>query len=190
MSELPNATDQPEAASGTADTATGPVFDPLGDLAADRPAPAGSWTDPPASRSYGDPFNERYEEWVRSETGGPAGKEYLVRGDGRQALFDATTVREQDGNQTEVLIDAKGRYAQFIDPESGRFKDFWANSRDSGLNGELKQARRQVDVADGRPVEWWCAERQTARAFNQAFAGSGLAGHIRAVYRPMAEQEG
>jgi hypothetical protein len=157
-----------------------------------RPGPgsqvqdAGQWAPPTTPRHHGHPFNAEYEAWIRRETGGPEdGTEYRVQHDGEQAFFDATDVQDRDGVPTEVLIDGKGRYEQFIDPDTGDFKPWWRDSEKSGLPGELAQAERQVRVADGRPVEWWCAEQATADAFNDAFANNpNLSGRIVAVYKP------
>jgi hypothetical protein len=101
-------------------------------------------------------------------------------------------VREtRDSQVVEVLIDAKGRYEQFVDGQTGQFMPWWADQSRTGLRGEMAQARRQVEVANGAPVEWWCAERTTARAFNRAIrADKRLRGRIRAVYKPMIDQEG
>ncbi|WP_283138628.1 hypothetical protein [Rhizohabitans arisaemae] len=137
-------------------------------------------------RYHGAPFNADYEDWVRRECGGPPGREYLVvRGD-EKVLFDAARTEQRDGIPVEVLIDAKGRYAQFIDKATGEFHSWWAESRRSGLPKLKERALDQVQVGAGRPVEWWCAERNVARLLNGIFAlDNRLAGRIRAVHRPM-----
>ena len=147
---------------------------------------AGQWEPPPQTRTYHDPFNAEYEAYVRQQAGGPDdGTEYVVRHDGEQAYFDGTEVQDRDGTPTEVLLDAKGHYAQFVDPKTGEFKRFFVISEDSGLGGEFRQAERQVRVADGRPVEWRCAEQAAADAFNDAFRDNpNLRGRIVAVYQP------
>jgi Restriction endonuclease fold toxin 5 len=147
---------------------------------------AGQWEAPSTPRHHGNPFNAEYEAWVRRQTGGPEdGTEYLVRHGDEQAYFDAADVQDRDGVPTEVLLDAKGRYENFVDPETGSFREWWADSERSGLPKELEQAERQVRVANGRPVEWWCAEQATADAFNEAFADNPrLNGRIVAVYKP------
>jgi hypothetical protein len=147
---------------------------------------AGQWQHPPAARTYHTPFNAEYEAYVRQQAGGPNdGTEYLVQHDGEQAFFDATEVQDRDGTPTEVLLDAKGRYEQFVDPETGEFREWWAESERSGLPKELDQAERQVRVANGKPVEWRCAEQATADAFNEAFRNNpNLRGRIVAVYQP------
>jgi hypothetical protein len=147
---------------------------------------AGQWEPPPQARTYHDPFNAEYEAWVRQQAGGPNdGTEYVVRHDGEQAYFDGTEVQDRDGTPTEVLLDAKGHYEQFVDPETGEFKEWFAESERSGLPKEIEQAERQVRVANGKPVEWRCAEQATADAFNAAFRNNpALRGRIVAVYQP------
>ena len=50
----------------------------------------------------------------------------------------------------------------------------------------LDDADRQVKAADGRPVEWWCAEEEAADAFDERFAfDRRLRGRIEAVHKPM-----
>jgi hypothetical protein len=148
------------------------------------------WEVPDTPRHYGDDFNRRYELWVRRSTGGPADREYRVEHGGEVAWFDAAVIQDRDETPTEVLIDAKGRYAQFLDTGSGEWRPWWGQS-EKGLNRMTDTARRQVRVANGRPVEWWCAEEDTAEAFTEAFRlNPMLRGRIRVLHKPMPEQEG
>ncbi|WP_283137802.1 hypothetical protein [Rhizohabitans arisaemae] len=136
-------------------------------------------------RHHGAPFNADYEGWVRRECGGPADREYLVVHGGKSVMFDAARVEQRDGVSVEVLVDAKGRYDQFIDKGTGDFYSRWAHSSRSGLPKLLDRALDQVVAGAGRPVEWWCAERAFARLLNRAFNNDPrLEGQIRAVYRP------
>jgi hypothetical protein len=151
--------------------------------------PSDGWVDQPV-REFQRPINAHYEAWVREETGGPARMEYAVDdGKGGFVHFDSRMVEERDGERLEVLIDAKGTYAQFLDAE-GEWKGFFGRMEDTGLARMLRDADRQVRAADGRPVEWWCMQADVADAFNETFKDDpGLAGKIRAVYRPMPGQE-
>jgi hypothetical protein len=154
------------------------------------PAPVGRWAVSPP-RTFGDPFNERYEVHVRKSAGGPHDQEYLVERDGERVWFDATRRDVRDSKTVEVLIDAKGQYAQFIDRKTGEFALWWRKQTKSGLRGALTQAQRQVRVADGRPVEWHCAEEATADLFNDEFSvDPALDGRIEAIYKPMPDTEG
>ncbi|WP_283138499.1 Tox-REase-5 domain-containing protein [Rhizohabitans arisaemae] len=137
-------------------------------------------------RHHGAPFNADYEEWVRRECGGPPGREYLIMRTGEKVLFDAMRIEQRNGVPVEVLVDAKGRYAQFIDKTTGTFHKWWARSKNSGLPEMLERALKQIKAGGGRRVEWWCAEPEVARLFNDEFEDDDrLEGRIRAVYRPM-----
>lgn len=152
--------------------------------------PAGRW-EVPRTRTHGQEINARYEDWSREETGAPDGKEYRASDEGRERWFDTRYVEERDGEPTEVLVDAKGRYAQFLDRDTGDWQGWWEDSKQGkGLDGELEQAKGQVNVADGRPVEWWCMEPEVAEKFNEAFEDEPrLNGRITAVHRPMPERD-
>jgi hypothetical protein len=55
----------------------------------------------------------------------------------------------------------------------------------------MEQAHGQVKVAEGRPVEWWCAEPGSAELFQEAFEDDDdLKGKIRAIHKPMDERDG
>lgn len=151
--------------------------------------PGDGWVDQPV-REFQRPINAHYEAWVRDETGGPERMEYAIAdGKGGFVHFDSRMVEERDGERVEVLIDAKGSYAQFLDAD-GDWKTFFVRMEDTGLKRMLRDADRQVRAADGRPVEWWCMQADVADAFNETFEDEPeLAGKISAVYRPMPEQE-
>jgi hypothetical protein len=151
--------------------------------------PAGTW-EVPDTRTYGNPINEQYENWTRTATGAPEGMEYPVSNENRECWFDTRYVEDRNGEPTEVLVDAKGDYAQFIDNDTGDWKDFWKNPKDSGHNGQLLRAQHQVEVADGRPVEWWCMQPEAAEKLNEAFENNpALSGKVVAVHRPMPERD-
>lgn len=156
-------------------------------MVGDRPR-AGEWVEAPA-RSYGHDVNARYEAWVRAETRGPAGHEYrVIDADGSPVYFDARTVEVRDGEPVEVLLDAKGRYEQFLDAD-GKWHGFFGDQPGTGLERMLDDARRQVDAAGGRPVQWWCLEERAAVGFNRAFAfNQDLRGRIEAVHRPLPSE--
>lgn len=157
--------------------------------------PAGQWRSPPGKRRHDsknkttDPtFNADYEHWVKVSNGGPNDdREYFVRGNGREAFFDARRIETRDGKQVEVLIDAKGRYDQFLDPKKpSKFQGWWTRLEGKGLRAMLDAAERQIVAADGRPVEWWCAERRSARAFQNAINSKPkLRDKIKIKHRPM-----
>lgn len=151
---------------------------------------AGRWVDPPQKRAFHSEFNARYEDWCREITGAQAGKEYRVERDGEAVHFDTRAVGRDPGDLPEKLIDAKGRYEQFIDPRTREWKDFFQRFPDSGVAEMIETAKKQVRVANGTPVEWWCSGPNHARAMNKEFRDvRPLRGKITAVHLPMADPE-
>ncbi|MFC7621250.1 hypothetical protein [Microlunatus sp. GCM10028923] len=158
----------------------------------------GTWAGP-GGRSFGRTINAIYEIYVqqlaarlsgRDHGDSLVGHEYKVENGGRQAWLDTVLVEVRGGEPIEIGIDAKGSYAQFIDGETGEFKDFWTNlkSEKSGLDGELRQAKRQTS-AMSRPIEWWCLERETAEAFDEAFQSDDRTrGKVRAKWVPIPKE--
>lgn len=75
---------------------------------------------------------------------------------------------EFDGYLDDVLLEAKGpNYAWMV--TDGRFRP--------GMNvraGSLDQARRQIQAADGVPVQWHVMEPEAAQAFRDLFRREGL----------------
>lgn len=152
----------------------------------------GRWAKP-ATRSHGKSFNAVYEIYVHelaAHLSGEPGRpdmEYVAVGNDKQAWMDAVWRTERDGAVVEVLIDAKGHHAQFLESD-GRWKQFFVEIEAKGLPGLIKTATRQVQASGGRPVEWWCAEREVARAMNRAFAQvRRLHGRVKAVWKPFPE---
>ncbi len=89
-------------------------------------------------------FSRRYQEF----NGARPGETYRVEGPSRSVDFDS----HQDGK----LIESKGHYDQFFEP-NGEPKGFFDAPREF-----LDQAEDQAEAADGRPVEWRFAERGPA----------------------------
>jgi hypothetical protein len=153
-----------------------------------RPRPTiesdGRWITPGqepgvGARHHGNPFNRDYEDWIRTRAGGPHGQEFRYN----DVDFDAIDIHHHDGTPGDVLIDAKGDYDQFIDPNTGDWKTYWTRSTRKGISGEIEQAVRQVEAAAGTPVEWRCAQQESADLFNLAFREDPrLRGKIRAVF--------
>jgi hypothetical protein len=83
--------------------------------------------------------------------------------------------------RTGLLIEAKGTgYAEPI----ARAKPFM---RDIFGASWLKQAERQVDASDGRPIEWHFAERGAAEYARKLFDGVPELQRIRVIYTPWSE---
>lgn len=167
--------------SGTVSPPGGPT---TSGTASGRPE-VGEWANPPR-RSHGNPFNARYEQWVKVSNGGPDDeREYRVRG----VWFDARRFERTPGASTEILLDAKGQYDKFIDKD-GDWKEFFQKFEKSGIEGLVAEARRQVDAAGGQPVEWWCAEKDSARLIRRRFRQEpDLSGRVTVRHMPMPDEE-
>ena len=122
------------------------------------PRPAGQWTRVneslfPRARGY------------QAHVTGRSGQAYVVRG----VRFD--------GVSSEALLEAKGPgYARFV--KNGEFPP-WFRGR-----GQLvSQAKRQIVAANGFPIEWHVAERETAAAIKSLLRKQRIPG-IRVVHTP------
>lgn len=80
-----------------------------------------------------------------------------------------------DGAIDGALIEVKGHYAQFIDKENGEFLEWFP--------GFGKQARAQLEAAEGAPVKWYFAEEEVANLARKFFDKNGL-GSIEVIFVP------
>lgn len=142
----------------------------------------GHWARPPTRRSS--LASHRYERWVRTRAGGPPDLEFAVtHRDGKPIWFDGVR-QDADG---QVLLEAKGHYACFIDPVRDDWFPWYRWSERSGLPALIGQARRQVEAAQGVPVEWLCAELSVADLLGDEFRASpALSGRVSARFEPMS----
>jgi hypothetical protein len=76
-----------------------------------------------------------------------------------------------DGYMNGVLIDAKASYGQFVNANTGQFQP-WFN----GANSMVKQAKNQLGVANGAPIQWRFAEESAANATRTLFQQRGING--------------
>ncbi len=74
-----------------------------------------------------------------------------------------------DGFRNGTLIDAKSSYKNFV--KDGRFRDWFAGARSLA-----NQASRQLEAANGTPIEWDVADASTAEAINSLFARANIRG--------------
>jgi hypothetical protein len=74
-----------------------------------------------------------------------------------------------DGFEDGILQEAKGPgYAHFFDAELDPLEFF------EGIKGIRRQAQRQVEAAQGKPIRWYVAERKFADALRKLFSESEL----------------
>ncbi|GAB4001630.1 hypothetical protein GCM10029992_37670 [Glycomyces albus] len=149
------------------------------------PTPAGAWRTPPR-RSHGSPINKRYEQWVKTSNGGPDDdREYKVNG----VWFDARRTDDYGPIAVEVLLDAKGDYNRFVDAD-GAWHRWFEQSKKSGLEGLVAEARRQVKAASGRPVEWWCMQAESAALIRRRIGRvRELRGRIKVLHKPLPDSQ-
>lgn len=82
-------------------------------------------------------------------------------------------------NDAGTLLDAKGPgYSNFVDSDTGQFSDWW-----QGKDGFLKQARDQIDAANGNPIEWHFAESDAAAATQSLLRSENING-INVIVTP------
>ncbi|MGB8453430.1 MAG: Tox-REase-5 domain-containing protein [Anaerocolumna sp.] len=70
-----------------------------------------------------------------------------------------------DGMKDGILLDAKGKYAQFVNKSTGIFYDWF-----TGQKSLVTQARNQIAAADGAKIQWYFAEESALEAVENLFA--------------------
>lgn len=83
-----------------------------------------------------------------------------------------------DGMRDGTLLDAKAKYNQFVDKNTGRFYDWF-----KGRNALVNEAIRQIDASEGAPIKWYFAEKGALDATRILFAERGIEG-IELVFQP------
>lgn len=84
-----------------------------------------------------------------------------------------------DGMKNGVLLDAKGKYSNFVDPNTGEFYNWF-----SGKDDLLSQANRQIAASEGVAIEWHFAEKDSLNAVKSLFKENGIQG-IDLIYDPL-----
>ncbi len=74
-----------------------------------------------------------------------------------------------DGMKDGVLLDAKGKYAQFIDKNTGEFYEWF-----SGKDSLIAEARRQIDASEGAKIQWYFAEEESLNVVQDLFMDKGI----------------
>ena len=113
---------------------------------------SGHWED--VNESMGD-FSSSYQKQVT----GQMGKAWIQNG----VKFD--------GMKGGVLVDAKGKYSQFINPNNGRFYEWF-----TGKESLVEQAMRQIHASEGARIQWYFAEQESLNAVQRLFLERGITG--------------
>jgi hypothetical protein len=80
-----------------------------------------------------------------------------------------------DGYKNGTLIDAKGSYGNLVDPNTGDFKPFF-----TGQQSITDQAIRQINAANGTPIQWYFQDYTTYQAYTKLLSGTS----IQLIYQP------
>ncbi|RYZ38535.1 MAG: hypothetical protein EOO71_23525, partial [Myxococcaceae bacterium] len=119
-------------------------------------------------------MSERARAYQEQVTGAPKGSAYRVQQGDAKADFDGFDPKE------DVLLEAKGPgYEAFIENDM-TMKEFFR-----GFKGMLEQARRQIDLSEGRRIRWIVAEKRFADFLRKAFREFELE-NIEVVHVPPA----
>jgi hypothetical protein len=81
-----------------------------------------------------------------------------------------------DGFVNGTLIEAKSYFKKFV--RDGRFRRWFRGTKSS-----VRQANRQLQAANGTPIEWRFAEAEVADATRELFLHNKIFG-IRVVHIP------
>ena len=74
-----------------------------------------------------------------------------------------------DGMKDGTLLDAKGKYSQFIDKSTGEFCEWF-----SGKETLVSEARRQISASEGAKIQWYFAEEESLNAVQDLFIDRGI----------------
>lgn len=78
---------------------------------------------------------------------------------------------------TGRLIETKGSYDNFVD-KNGNFRSWFRGAEDL-----VAQARRQINAAQGAPIDWYFSHEKTMNATMQLFKENSIKG-INFIYAP------
>ncbi|RKM58586.1 hypothetical protein D6856_12595 [Butyrivibrio sp. XB500-5] len=76
-----------------------------------------------------------------------------------------------DGMKDGILLDAKGKYSQFINESTGEFYEWF-----SGKQSLINEAKRQIVASEGAKIQWYFAEEETLNVVQDLFMDNGITG--------------
>jgi hypothetical protein len=100
-------------------------------------------------------MRKRAAEYQTRVTGQPANRSYKVKN------------TKFDGYKNGKLIEAKANYKQFINKKKNVFHEFFQKKGQKKL---LDQAERQVEAANGTPIQWICKDKELVNVLKKLFA--------------------
>lgn len=118
-------------------------------------------------------------QWVKNDIGASeATKAYQERATGvaRGNEYEVNGVKF-DGYDNGTLIDAKDEYLQFVD-RTGNWQSWFR-----GKAGLIREARGQLEAAQGNPVQWRVSDPRLQEVLERTFAEENITG-IQVRYYP------
>lgn len=85
-----------------------------------------------------------------------------------------------DGMSNGTLVEVKGSYANFVDKNTGTFKDYWF----TGQQGLIDQANRQLSASEGAAINWYFSDTASMNATKSLFSENRIKG-INFIYQPI-----
>jgi RHS repeat-associated protein len=126
-------------------------------------------------------FTRLSGKWSKvNESMSDASRSYQTQITGKEGEVWLQNGVKFDGiSENGVLLDAKGKYAQFVDKETGEFKSWF-----SGRKSLVDEARRQINASEGAAIRWHFAEESAMNATKALFRDEGITG-IEFVHTPI-----
>lgn len=84
-----------------------------------------------------------------------------------------------DGMSNGTLVEVKGSYANFVDKNTGTFKDWF-----TGQQGLIDQANRQLSASEGAAINWYFSDTASMNATKSLFSENRIKG-INFIYQPI-----
>lgn len=119
-------------------------------------------------------------KWVKvNESMSNFSRQYQKQITGKEGEVWLQNGVKYDGMKNGILLDAKGKYAQFVNKETGEFKSWF-----SGKQELVNEAKRQINASEHAPIQWYFAEESSMNATKSVFADEGITG-IELIYQPL-----
>lgn len=123
-------------------------------------ASVGSGDGPPTSSGQWKTVNESMSDFSRA---------YQKQITGQEGMAWIQNGVKFDGMKDGVLLDAKGKYAQFINKNTGEFYGWFI-----GKESLLDEAARQIKASEGAKIQWYFAEKEACDVVQDLFMDKGI----------------
>ena len=123
-------------------------------------ASVGRGDGPPTSSGQWKTVNESMSDFSRA---------YQKQITGQEGMAWIQNGVKFDGMKDGVLLDAKGKYAQFINKNTGEFYGWFI-----GKESLLDEAARQIKASEGAKIQWYFAEKEACDVVQDLFMDKGI----------------